>query len=217
MVGQSGSSYSPTSNITLYAQWTAVRPNLPVTISFNTSGGNSVSPVTVNVNSTILLVTPTRLGYTFRGWFTSASGGTLVSRNYRVIRAVTLYAHWAIASNTKSLSTVIYPFAINKTNLTPTMVRDLAAFAAKIVRYHLTRISVVGLADVTGNRAANLVLGLGRAQAVETQLLADIRMLAPSMKVTITAISLGDRVQPASNSTAAGRAYNRQVSITAKP
>jgi len=217
MVGQSGSSYSPTSNITLYAQWTAVRPNSPVTISFNTSGGNSVSPVTVNVNSTILLVTPTRLGYTFRGWFTSASGGTLVSRNYRAIRAVTLYAHWVIASNTKSLSTVIYPFAINKTNLTPTMVRDLAAFAAKIVRYHLTRISVVGLADVTGNRAANFVLGLGRAQAVEAQLLADIRMLAPSMKVTITAISLGDRVQPASNTTAAGRAYNRQVSITAKP
>ena len=219
----SGTSYAPgdlitiSANVTLYAQWTAVGANTRATVSFNTLGGNSVAPVTVDVGSAISLTTPTRTGYSFTGWFTAASGGTLVNRNYVVTYSVTLFAHWVVLSNPNTLSAVIYPFVIDRTYLTPAMIRDIAAFAAKVVRYHFTKVSVIGLADSTGNRAANLALGLGRAQAVKAQLLSDIRALAPSMKMTFTVISRGDTVQPGSNATVAGRAYNRQVAITAKP
>ena len=42
------------------------------------------------------LPTPTRKGYTFKGWFTQEEGGTQVlSRNYvRIIQDITLYAQW---------------------------------------------------------------------------------------------------------------------------
>jgi len=97
------------------------------------------------------------------------------------------------------------------------MIQDIAAFAALIVQHHLTKISVIGFADIYGKSAANLVLGLGRAKAVRALLLADIRRLAPTLRVTLTVISKGNTVLPASNSTAAGRAFSRQVQIIAKP
>ncbi|MGN0917480.1 MAG: InlB B-repeat-containing protein, partial [Candidatus Enterousia sp.] len=59
-----------TSNTTLYAQWTC----------------NSVT-----------LPTPTRVGYTFNGWYTAASGGTRVGgagSSYCPTSATTVYAQW---------------------------------------------------------------------------------------------------------------------------
>lgn len=69
--GDSGESYTPTGNVTLYAHWSAM---LAVT-----------------------LPSPSRDGYTFLGWYTAAEGGTKVGdggASYTPTGNVTLYAHW---------------------------------------------------------------------------------------------------------------------------
>lgn len=90
----SGAKYSADGNVTLYAQW----KSSTCTVMFNANGGVcSTSSKTVNVGSTYgIMPTPTRDGYTFDGWFTSASGGTLVTSASAVTSsgALTLYAHW---------------------------------------------------------------------------------------------------------------------------
>ena len=87
-----------TSNITLYAGW---RANT-YTVNFNANGGStSTASKTVTYDSTYgTLPTPTRTGYTFAGWFTSASGGTQVTASTKVAITATqtLYAHWTANS-----------------------------------------------------------------------------------------------------------------------
>jgi len=88
------------SNHTLYAHWTANT----YTVTFNPNGG-SVSPTskTVTYNSTYGdLPTPSRTGYTFTGWYTSASGGSQVSASTKVTTTSnhTLYAHWTVNTYT---------------------------------------------------------------------------------------------------------------------
>lgn len=66
------------------------------TATFNANGG-SVSPTTrIVANGAVVGTLPiaTRDGYTFVGWFTSASGGTQVSTSTKVTANVTYYAHW---------------------------------------------------------------------------------------------------------------------------
>ena len=58
------------SNVTLYANWTA---------------------------GSITLPTPTRSGYSFKGWYTAATGGTKISdggKNYSPSKDIVLYAQW---------------------------------------------------------------------------------------------------------------------------
>ncbi len=81
------------SNQTVYAHWTANK----YSVTLNSNGGSSVGSVTVTFNSTYgTLPSPTRKGYTFQGWFTSATGGTKVTSAARVTTASnhTLYAQW---------------------------------------------------------------------------------------------------------------------------
>ena len=79
----------------LYAHWT---PN-PYTVTFNANGGRTPSPTSKSVtydSAYGALATVTRTGYTFDGWFTSATGGTEVKADTIVKTAEhhTLYAHW---------------------------------------------------------------------------------------------------------------------------
>lgn len=94
----SGVQFKPTNtwraDTTLYAQWTANT----YTVTFNANSG-TVSPATktVTYNSAYgTLPTPTRTGYTFQGWYTTATGGTQVTNTTTVTNANnhTLYAHW---------------------------------------------------------------------------------------------------------------------------
>ena len=66
-------SYTPTGNITMYATWTE----------------------TVT-NGSITLPTPTRTGYTFKGWSTNSSATSGSTGNYTPTAATTLYATWQI-------------------------------------------------------------------------------------------------------------------------
>ena len=104
-VGNAGAAYTPTGNITLYAQWTAKT----YTITFNSNGGSAPSPATKSVtyNSTYgTLPTVTRAGYTFAGWYTATSGGTKIESTTKVTitSAQTLYARWTANSYTVSFN-----------------------------------------------------------------------------------------------------------------
>lgn len=73
----SGASYTANAAVTLYAQWTP-----------STSNGS------------VSLPTPTRTGFTFKGWATSSSATSGSTGDYTPTAAVTLYATWSANSIT---------------------------------------------------------------------------------------------------------------------
>ena len=94
----SSTTVSITADQTLYAHWTAKT----ITATFNLKGGN-IGGSTANVTKTetydstwVLPSSPTRAGYTFKGWYTAASGGTKVTASTTVANTsnTTLYAQW---------------------------------------------------------------------------------------------------------------------------
>lgn len=96
-------------NQTLYALWQ--RETTPTyTVTFDPNGGSvSSNSKTVTYGSNYgTLPTPTRNGYTFDGWYTSATGGNLVTSNVtvRLTGNQTLYAHWT--KNTIATYTVTF-------------------------------------------------------------------------------------------------------------
>ncbi len=99
------------SNVTLYAQWTAI--NYTVTYDGNTNTGGSV-PVdrnTYNINDTVIVLGNTgslvKTGYTFNGWNTAANGsGTSYAGGVTISMPssnVILFAQW-----TQNTYTVVY-------------------------------------------------------------------------------------------------------------
>ena len=65
------------------------------TVTFNSSGGTNESNQNFTVGgSALMLPTPTLTGYGFDGWYTSPTGGTLVSSPYSPNASITLYAQW---------------------------------------------------------------------------------------------------------------------------
>lgn len=68
------------------------------TVKFNANGGSTsiTSKSVIYGNTYGALPTPTRSGYSFNGWYTSANGGTKVTSStiMKEIGNHTLYAHW---------------------------------------------------------------------------------------------------------------------------
>lgn len=100
------STVTNTANHTLYAHWT----RNTYKVNFNANGG-SVSTASKNVeygNKYGTLPTPTRTGWTFKGWFTAASGGSQITADSTVAitSEQTLYARWEANSYTVSWSSV---------------------------------------------------------------------------------------------------------------
>lgn len=98
-VGEGGKSYTPSSNITLYAKW----EKKTYTVKYNQNTTDTVTNVpsnqtkTYGVNLTLSSNTPTRTGYNFNGWNTQKDGsGTNYSKgaSYTANASVTLYAKW---------------------------------------------------------------------------------------------------------------------------
>jgi len=90
------SSYTPTADVTLYAQWT-----LQVfTVTFDANHG-SASQASANMTygspTPIVLPTATRLNYVFNGWYSDPNAGYLIGAggaNYSPTASLTAYAHW---------------------------------------------------------------------------------------------------------------------------
>ena len=95
---------------TLYAQWTA-NTN---TVTYDSQLGSAVANGSFTTGGSLTLpAAPNRTGYTFNGWFTSATGGTALTSPYSpsATGAITLYAQWTatpytVTYNTQGGSTV---------------------------------------------------------------------------------------------------------------
>jgi len=94
-----GSSYTVTSNVTLYARWTA----FPIyTVTFNGNGATSGSVAAMSVDSGSVITIPdkgtlARTKHNFGGWNTNRDGiGTSynIGISYSVTKSDTLYAKW---------------------------------------------------------------------------------------------------------------------------
>jgi len=97
---RSGHTFLYWKNITMYARWTP----LQYTVTYNANGG-SVSPSSASVNqgSSVTLPTPTRTNYTFDGWYTATTGGSLVGaggNSYTPTANITIYARWSATTYT---------------------------------------------------------------------------------------------------------------------
>ena len=90
-----GATYTLSADATLYAQWQAKN----ITITWNPNGGNVTPPTSTYTydGASVDLPIPTRIGYTFNGWFDAASGGTPipdVGNTNKPAEDVTYYAQW---------------------------------------------------------------------------------------------------------------------------
>lgn len=102
----SDSVYWLAKNQTLYAHWSC-------TVKLNANGGNvSVSSVTAGQGCAYgSLPAPTRTGYLFDGWYTTADGsGTLETEYTKVASPHTLYAHWRLPASGTCGSGLIWRF-----------------------------------------------------------------------------------------------------------
>ena len=82
---------------TLYAHWRSLGEGM--TVSFNSNGGTVVTPGTQNYvpgQTFGQFPVPTRLGYTFQGWWTEAVNGIRMTEATQVPAAnMELFAHWS--------------------------------------------------------------------------------------------------------------------------
>jgi len=70
------------------------------TVTFNAQGGSSVASKTVPYDTAIgALPATARTGYTFNGWYTTATGATTVTAATKVTANVTYYAQWTKKAN----------------------------------------------------------------------------------------------------------------------
>ena len=87
----------PASNITLYAKWTVNS----YTITFNSNGGSSVTPITQNYGTAVTVPTiPTKTGHTFNGWYSDSALTTAYTFTTMPANNITLYAKWTANSYT---------------------------------------------------------------------------------------------------------------------
>lgn len=148
-IGNAGASYTPTATITLYAQWT--KNTYTVSYAKNTTAtvGNMPSNQTKThgVDLTLSSNVPTRSGYTFKGWATSASGSVAYAAGgkYTANADIILYAVWW--ANKATLSTVSNT-TIGSTGTATWSIPD------STYTYNL-KLSYTGAADVSYDIAAN--------------------------------------------------------------
>jgi uncharacterized repeat protein (TIGR02543 family) len=83
-----------------------------VKITFNANGGKigtkNTKINTVNKGSQIgkLLVTPKKTGYAFNGWYTKKINGKKISKDTKVTKKITYYAHWTKKLNSAEKSLI---------------------------------------------------------------------------------------------------------------
>jgi uncharacterized repeat protein (TIGR02543 family) len=94
------------SNTTIFARWTVTATTYNITLNVN--GGDAINPSTLTTGTNGRLTnlpTPTRSGHSFNGWFTAATGGTVVNTNTVFTANATIFAQWtATTVNTRTVT-----------------------------------------------------------------------------------------------------------------
>ncbi|MDR1136551.1 MAG: glycoside hydrolase family 3 C-terminal domain-containing protein [Clostridiales Family XIII bacterium] len=86
-----------TADISLYAKWNAITPGEAYTVTFNSNGGSTVAAQQVTAGEkAVRPANPTRNGYSFSGWYTSAALSTLYNFDSAVTGDISLYAGWSV-------------------------------------------------------------------------------------------------------------------------
>lgn len=81
------------------------------TVTFNANGGSVSQNFKAVISGSAYgsLPTPTRDGYTFDGWYTSASGGSQVTSGTTCSSNITLYARWTAVPKQKTVKITFDP------------------------------------------------------------------------------------------------------------
>ncbi|MBQ9986683.1 MAG: InlB B-repeat-containing protein [Oscillospiraceae bacterium] len=141
-----------------------VNPRPTYTVTFNDNGGTGAPTAQIKThdeNLTLSNTTPTRAGYTFKGWATSANGSVAYAAGatYSANSAVTLYAVWEI--NNISVTGV----TLNKTSATLT-VGDTETLTATVAPGNATNKTVTWTSSNTS--VATVSNGVVTAKAAGT-------------------------------------------------
>ena len=94
---QPGGIYNADAAATLWAVWESnISQPTQYTLTFNTGGGSTIAPITVNAGTAINLPASTKEGFAFKGWATSNGGGVTyqAGASYAVNGNATLFAVW---------------------------------------------------------------------------------------------------------------------------
>ncbi len=92
-VGQAGEAYTVSGDVTLKAHY--IKKEAPVcTVSFDTDGGQEISPVKVEKGREITLPEAVKEGCLFLGWYTEKEGGEKAGTEFTVAEDITLFARW---------------------------------------------------------------------------------------------------------------------------
>ncbi|MFA6738884.1 MAG: InlB B-repeat-containing protein, partial [Bacilli bacterium] len=86
----------PYNNITFYARWSEGEFSL----AFDSKGGAAITPIEGTYGDELTLPEPTRVGYTFAGWYEEETYETLFVSETIPSRSMTLYAKWQPVSIT---------------------------------------------------------------------------------------------------------------------
>ena len=107
-------SYTPSSTITLYAQWTAITNH---TVTFHANfGSDSTTTQQSNTNANLTANGFTRSGYIFSGWATNPDGTGTVYANqaaFGFANDLVLYAQWSAISQGGPAPTTTYLVTLN--------------------------------------------------------------------------------------------------------
>jgi len=102
-----GAAHGQDADFTLYAQWAANT----LDVTYNSQGGSNVTDgdatTTTGGSIATLPTDPTRTGYTFNGWYTTASDGTEITAGaaHNQTSDFTLYAQWQPVPTTTTTTT----------------------------------------------------------------------------------------------------------------
>ena len=103
-------------------------------------------------------------------------------------------------------------FDSNASQLKPAGANTLSGVAMVLKEYEDTRVHIIGHTDSSGSRELNMRLSEQRAESVGTAL---ITMGVDASRLSMSGVGPDQPV--ASNSTAAGKAQNRRVTLTLSP
>jgi uncharacterized repeat protein (TIGR02543 family) len=89
--------YPVTESVTMYARWrdSTENPLTQYTLTFESEGGSDVTAITADQGIPVAKpADPIKEGYTFNGWYSTATGGTKYEWPHTLNDNVTLYAQW---------------------------------------------------------------------------------------------------------------------------
>jgi len=188
----------PFGEITFYAKWNGK----PIYVYFDSQGGSPIDRRNNTAGGTMqtALGTPTRDGYTFNGWFESATGGSAISIPYAHGRIAnfTLYAHWTANQNNKSTDATLSGLSLYGGPLSPTFASDTSNYTATVtkatdsttvtstVNQASATIKVNGISVTSGLASSLIPLNIGLDNVIQIVVTAEDGTTTKAYTVTVT-------------------------------